>query len=151
VILPIWHNITEEDVKKCDAPLKLRRAKVSATDAYPDIVSSIQRKLGREVSVTDKAVSPGAGRFAKDGPEDRELVAFAEYETKGPDAEFLTVYVRKSSFLKGWFVLIDGKYEHDGAMQDVAGRFLMGDRYLKNKGFVRMRFSNPSNLTAFEL
>jgi hypothetical protein len=64
---------------------------------------------------------------------------------------FLTVYVRKSSFLKGWFVLIDGKNDHDGAMQDVAGRFLMGDRYLKNKGFVRMRFSNPSNLTAFEL
>jgi len=35
VILPIWHNITEEDVKKYDAPLTLRRAKVSATDAYP--------------------------------------------------------------------------------------------------------------------
>lgn len=53
--------------------------------------------------------------------------------------------------MKGWFVLIDGKKEHDGTMEDVAGRFLRGDRYLKNKGFVRMRFSNPSNLTAFEL
>jgi len=151
VILPIWHNITEEDVKKYDAPLTLRRAKVSATDAYPDIVSSIQRKLGREVSVSDEAVAPGADRSAKDGPEDRELVAFAEYETKGPDAEFLKIYVRKSSFMKGGFVLIDGKKEHDGTMEDVAGRFLMGDRYLKNKGFVRMRFSNPSNLTEFEL
>jgi len=151
VILPIWHNITEEDVKKYDAPLTLRRAKVSATDAYPDIVSSVQRKLGREVSVSDEAVAPDAERSAKDGPEDRELVAFAEYETKGPDAEFLKIYVRKSSFKKGWFVLIDGKKEHDGTMEDVAGRFLMGDRYLKNKGFVRMRFSNPSNLLAFEL
>ena len=151
VILPIWHNITEEDVKKYDAPLTLRRAKVSTTDAYPDIVSSIQRKLGREVSVSDEAVAPGADRSAKNGPEDRELVAFAEYETKGPDAEFVTVYVRKSSLMKGWFVLIDGKNAHDGAMEDVAGRFLMGDRYFRNKGFVRMRFSNPSNLTAFEL
>jgi TIR domain len=151
VILPIWHNITEEDVKKYDAPLTLRRAKVSATDAYADIVSSVQRKLGREVSVSDEAVAPGADRSAKDGPEDRELVAFAEYETKGPGAEFLTIYVRKSTFMKGWFVLIDGENEHDGTMEDVAGRFLMGDRYLKNKGFVRMRFSNLSNLTAFEL
>jgi hypothetical protein len=151
VILPIWHNITEEDVKKYDAPLTLRRAKVSATDAYPDIVSSIQRKLGREVSVSDEAAPPSADRSAKDGPEDRELVAFAEYETKGPDAEFLKIYVRKSSFMKGGFVLIDGKKEHDGTMEDVAGRFLMGDRYLRNKGFVRMRFSNPSNLTEFEL
>jgi hypothetical protein len=53
--------------------------------------------------------------------------------------------------MKGGFVLIDGKKEHDGTMEDVAGRFLMGDRYLKNNGFVRMRFSNPSNLPAFEL
>jgi hypothetical protein len=63
----------------------------------------------------------------------------------------LKIYVRKSSFKKGWFVPIDGKEEHDGTMEDVAGRFLVGDRYLKNKGFVRMRFSNPSNLLAFEL
>lgn len=46
VILPIWHKVTEEDVKKYDAPLTLRRAKISETDAYLDIVGSIQRKLG---------------------------------------------------------------------------------------------------------
>jgi hypothetical protein len=53
--------------------------------------------------------------------------------------------------MKGGFVLIDGKNEHEGTMEDVGGRFLMGDRYLKSKGFVRMRFSNPSNLPSFEL
>jgi hypothetical protein len=151
VILPIWHKVTEEDVKKYDAPLTLRRAKISETDAYPDIVASIQRKLGHEVSVSDKTASPGTDRPVKDGPEDRELVAYAEYETTGPSAEFVKIFVRKSSFMKGGFVLIDGKNEHDGTMEDVGSRFLMGDRYLKNKGFVRMRFSNPSNLTAFEL
>ncbi len=46
VILPIWHRVTEAEVMKYDAPLTLRRAKVSETDAYPDIVASIQRKLG---------------------------------------------------------------------------------------------------------
>jgi hypothetical protein len=151
VILPIWHKVTEEDVKKYDAPLTLRRAKISETDAYPDIVASIQRKLGHEVSVSDKTASPGTDRPVKDGPEDRELVAYSEYETTGPSAEFVKIFVRKSSFMKGGFVLIDGKNEHDGTMEDVGSRFLMGDRYLKNKGFVRMRFSNPSNLTAFEL
>jgi hypothetical protein len=101
--------------------------------------------------VSDEVASPGSSRPAKDGPEDRELVAYAEYETKGLGAEFEKIFVRRSSFMKGWFVLIDGKNEHEGTMEDVGGRFLMGDRYLKNKGFVRMRFSNPSNLPAFEL
>ena len=151
VILPIWHKVTEEDVKKYDAPLTLRRAKISETDAYPDIVASIQRKLGHEVSVSGETASPRTDRPAKDGPENREFVACAEYETKGTGAEFVKIFVRKSSFMKGGFVLIDGKNEHDGTMEDVGSRFLMGDRYLKNKGFVRMRFSNPSNLTAFEL
>lgn len=151
VILPIWHKVTEEDVKKYDAPLTLRRAKISETDAYQDIVASIQRKLGREVSMSDEPASPWADRPAKDGPEDRELVAYAEYETTGPSAEFVKISVRRSSLMKSWFVLIDGKNEHDGTMEDVGSRFLMGDRYLKNKGFVRMRFSNPSNLTAFDL
>ena len=63
----------------------------------------------------------------------------------------MKVFVRKSSWMKGEFVLIDGKNEHEGTMEDVGSRFLMCDRYLKNKGFVRMRFRNSSNLTAFEL
>jgi len=151
VILPIWHKVTEEDVKKYDAPLTLRRAKISETDTYPDIIASIQCKLGREASVSDEIAVPGSDRPSKDGPEDRELVAYAEYETTGPGAEFVKIFVRRSSLMKSWFVLIDDKNEHEGTMEDVGGRFLMGDRYLKNKGFMRMRFSNSSNLSAFEL
>jgi hypothetical protein len=40
--------------------------------------------------------------------------------------------------MKGWFVLIDGKNEHDGPMEDVSGRFVAADRYLKAQDFVRM-------------
>ena len=112
---------------------------------------SQKRTEPKSGAMSDEIASPGADRPAKDGPEDRELVAYAEYETTGPGAEFVKVFVRRSSFMKGGFVLIDGKNEHDGTMEEVSSRFLMGDRYLKNKGFVRMRFSNPSNLTAFEL
>lgn len=112
---------------------------------------SQKRTEPKSGAMSDEIASPGADRPAKDGPDDRELVACAEYETKGPGAEFVNVFVRKSSWMKGGFVLIDGKNEHEGTMEDVGSRFLMCDRYLKNKGFVRMRFRNPSNLTAFEL
>ncbi|WP_263359809.1 toll/interleukin-1 receptor domain-containing protein [Acidicapsa ligni] len=51
----------------------------------------------------------------------------------------------------GGFVLITGDQEHDGTQDDVAGLFFMTDKHLKAKGFVRMQFSNSSNLLASEI
>ena len=55
VILPLWHKVTEEDIRMYDAPLTLRRAKISETDSYSEIVASIQRKLDHEVFSDEKA------------------------------------------------------------------------------------------------
>ncbi len=40
--------------------------------------------------------------------------------------------------MKGWIVLIDGKNEHGGPMEDVSGRFVAAGRHLKAQDFVRM-------------
>ncbi len=125
---------------------------VHAETTEDDVSDGSQKKTeAKSRAMPDEMASPGADRPTNDGLEERELVACAEYETKGPGAEFVKVFVRRSSWMKGGFVLIDGKDEHEGTMEDVGSRYLMCDRYLTSKGFVRMRWRNPSNLAAFEL
>lgn len=125
---------------------------VHAETADGDVSDGSQKRTEpKSLAMCDEIPSPGADRRTNDGLEQRELVACAEYETKGPGAEFVKVFVRRSSWMKGGFVLIDGKNEHEGTMEDVGSRYLMCDRYLTSKGFVRMRWRNPSNLASFEL
>jgi hypothetical protein len=149
IILPIWHGIDRGDLLKYDPALADRLAKISNTDSYPDIVDSVLEKLGRATPV--KKADINLTQPIKDGVDQRELVAYAWYETKGPGAKKEKLYVRKSAFMKGWFVLVDGQNGREGTMEDVSGKFIMADRWLKGQGYVRMNFSNPSNLPAFEL
>ena len=153
IILPIWHGIEHEDLVNYDPALADRLAKVSATDGVPDIVRSALQALGRapmNIPVAPE-IKQNLIRAQEREAETRELVAYAWYEQKGSDAEREQIYIRKSSFTRGGFVLINGDHEHDGTQDDVAGRFFMADKHLKAKGFVRMQFSNPSNLLAFEI
>jgi TIR domain len=153
IILPIWHGIEHEDLVNYDPALADRLAKVSATDGIPDIVRSALQALGR--APVDIPIAPeikqNLAQAQERGAEARELVAYAWYEQKGPDAEREQIYIRRSNFMRDGFVLINGDQEHDGTQDDVAGRFFMADKHLKAKGFVRMQFSNPSNLPAFEI
>ena len=77
-------------------------------------------------------------------------MAYAWYEQKGPGAKRAKVFIRRSDFMQGHFVLIDDENEHDGSEQDVATKFFMGGRYLANQGYTRTHFSNP-NIRAFNL
>jgi len=47
IILPIWHCVTHEDIVRYDAPLSLRKAKISETDGIADIAASVLALLGR--------------------------------------------------------------------------------------------------------
>ena len=152
IILPIWHGIGHVDILQYDPALADRLAKVSDTDGYPDIVKSALKVLGRsvpELSVGEMANPPS--HPASGAKDDRELVAYAWYEQKGPGAERAQIYIRKSNFIRGGYVLIDGDQEHDGTADDVSERFFMAHKYLKAKGFERMLYSNPSNNPAFEI
>jgi hypothetical protein len=152
LILPIWQGITEVDLKQYNLILASRIAKVSDSDNYDEIVRAVLRVFGREFEIehTDNAQTSTPAR-AQDGTDKRELVAYAWYEQKGPGAEHAKVFIRRSDFMPGHFVLIDGENEHDGSQQDVATKFFMGDQYLANQGYTRTHFSNPSNIRAFNL
>lgn len=47
VILPIWHDVTHEDIVRYDAPLSLRKAMISKTDSIDDMVACVLAILGR--------------------------------------------------------------------------------------------------------
>jgi hypothetical protein len=152
LILPIWHGITEHDLKQYNLILASRIAKVSDSDNYDEIVRAVLKVFGRQCKIepTDNAQTSTSVR-PQDGTDKRELVAYAWYEQKGPGAKRAKVFIRRSDFIPGHFVLIDGENEHDGSEQDVATKFFMGDRYLANEGYTRTHFSNPSNIRAFNL
>jgi hypothetical protein len=152
LILPIWRGITEVDLKQYNLILASRIAKVSDSDNYDEIVRAVLKVFGRDCDIehTDNAQSSTPAR-PQDGTDKRELVAFAWYEQKGPGTKHAKVFIRRSDFMPGQFVLIDGENEHDGSEGDVATKFFMGDRYLANQGYTRTHFSNPSNIRAFNL
>jgi hypothetical protein len=152
LILPIWHDITDVDLKQYNLILASRIAKVSDSNNYDEIVRAVLKVFGRDRDIehTDNAQTSTPAR-PQDGTDKRELVAFAWYEQKGPGAKHAKVFIRRSDFMPGQFVLIDGENEHDGSEGDVATKFFMGDRYLANQGYTRTHFSNPSNIRAFNL
>ena len=132
--------------------LASRIAKVSDSDNYDDIVRAVLKVFGREYETehTDNAQASTPAR-PQDGTDKRELVAYAWYEQKGPGAKRAQVFIRRSDFMPGHFVLIDGENEHDGSEQDVATKFFMCDGYLSSQGYKRTHFSNPSNVRVFNL
>jgi hypothetical protein len=56
---------------------------------------------------------------ANDGVDHRELVAYARYEQKGANAQREEIYIRKSNFMRGGYVMINGR---SGARWNRAGR-----------------------------
>ncbi len=152
LILPIWHGITEVDLKQYNLILASRIAKVSDSDNYEEIVRAVLKVLGgkSKIEYVDDA-QKSTPAHPQDGTDKRELVAYAWYEQKGPGAKRTRVFIRRSDFMPSHFVLIDGENERDGSEQDVAAKFFMGDRYLANQGYTRTHFGNPSGILAFEL
>jgi TIR domain len=148
IILPIWHGITREDILKYDPALADRLAKISNTDSYQDIVRSVLQKLGR----TEAMGTANAGRIESVDPsiDQRGLVAYAWYETKGPDSKTAERYVRKST-TENWYVFSDERSEHEGPIEDVAEKFATSDRTLRMHGYVRMQYANLLGSPAFEL
>jgi len=152
LILPIWHGVTAEDLGQYNLMIAGRVAKISESDNYDEIVRAVRKVLNREQTSepTDREQTPKSAR-PQDGTDKRELIAYAWYEQKGTNAKRAKIYVRRSDFMRGQFVLIDEENEHDGTEQDVAGKFFIADRYLTNQGYTRTHFGNPSNIRAFNL
>lgn len=79
-------------------------------------------------------------------------VAHARYETKGPGAVRANMLVRESGKDDGWYHYEDSFGEnHRESEEDVAKRFLLKDRELIRKGYVRMEYGNLSGTRSFDL
>jgi serine/threonine protein kinase len=81
-----------------------------------------------------------------------KTVVHARYETKGPDAVRANTLVRDSGKSDGWYYYEDSFGEnHRESEEDVAKRFLLKDRELIRKGYVRMEYGNLSGKRSFDL
>ena len=65
-ILPIWHEVTYEDVLKYSPAVAQRRAKSSEEDSNDDIVNSVLSMLGRpQIATLPKAASASRSRMPR--------------------------------------------------------------------------------------
>jgi hypothetical protein len=81
-----------------------------------------------------------------------EAIAYAWYETTGPDAQKMQLYIRRSPTTEGWFTFENSLgEEHHGTREDIAARYVLSDRQLTMSGFKRMNTSNGSGDRAFDL
>jgi TIR domain len=151
IILPIWHGVSRDEIENYDSALADRRG-ISATDGYSDIVASVLKVLGKDHQAieTNESQAEKPAR-PQDGSDNRDLVAYAWFEQKGPGAEKTKVFIRKSDFIRGGYVMIEDGLEHDGTEDDISAKFFVAHLYLKAKGFERTHFSNPSNNQAFNV
>jgi hypothetical protein len=151
LILPIWHGITRDNLLEYSPGFADRLAKISSADSYRDIVESLLAMLGRS-SAPDRNEPAGKDLFVAQAKETKPgAIAYAIYETKGPNAVKAEAYVRPSTHHTGWFTFESslGEEQH-GTREEIAKRFAAFDKSLTLQGYIRMRQGNSGD-PAFNL
>jgi len=64
-IFPIWHGITEAEIKAYSPSLSLRLAKSPMRDSYQDIVASVKRMLKKAANPTTEQARPASTSYPK--------------------------------------------------------------------------------------
>ncbi|MBZ5506930.1 MAG: toll/interleukin-1 receptor domain-containing protein [Acidobacteriia bacterium] len=152
-ILPIWHNVTRNDLLNYSPALADRLAKISANESYADIVNSLLGMLGRSQPLGEQielsATTPGQAKSSLLKP---NPVAYARYETNGENALSAESYVRPSQEKIGWFTFDNsfGEEQH-GTREEISMRFALFDKSLTIKGYIRKQYGNSSGDLAFSL
>jgi len=147
VILPIWHKITSEALVEYSPGFAGRFAMNSLTDSNADIVRNLLKMLGRA-----PLLEPVTANQAVDDEPKQNAVAYARYETTGPEALRADVHIRPSTTGTGLFTYEDSFGErHIGNEEDIAMRLLAFDRKLTRQGYIRMNYANLSTGRAFDL
>jgi hypothetical protein len=143
LILPIWHEITRDDLVQYSPGFADRLAKISSTDTYDEIVRSLLVMLGRPSRGEVRGQVSSAVSTTNPDQVKSNAVAYARYETKGHNSLRAEVYVRPSRKHEGWF-LFENSFgeEHHGLKDEIAERFAAFDKSLIAKGYVRMHHGN---------
>lgn len=109
----------------------------------PRLLGSLLSLLGRPRD--DKAASPAKALSGRAGPRPN-AIAYALYETTGPNAEKASAYIRPSSDKPGWFSFENsfGDFE-SGTAASIALKFISFDRNLTSKGYIRTHYTPGSD------
>ena len=151
-ILPIWHEVTYEDVLKYSPALAQRLAKSSADDCNDDIVNSVLLMLGRPKIATQPPATSTSPAVVWPGGKKSVAIAHAAYETTGPGATRVALYVRRSPNGQDRFTFEDAAgEEHEGTRQDIAIKYALADKTLTLSGYQRRTVSGGGEFPEFNL
>lgn len=103
-----------------------------------------------EVRVDGKGVQPSAESIAE--MKKSGSLADAFYETTGPGAKRVQVWVRRSPSINELYMLEDSLGElHFGTREEIALKFVTANKLLEMRGFKRMNYGNRCGDRAFDL
>jgi TIR domain len=144
LILPIWHQITEDDLKLYNLVLASRIGKVSDSDNYSEIVRAVLKALGRSAEARSTASATP--------PLSQEGLNVANVTYYGPKGERPMMIVKLAADREGWFILryIDGSVE-EGTLSDIAIKYAMADKKLTMNGYKQTNVSGGSLYPDFNL
>jgi diguanylate cyclase (GGDEF)-like protein len=143
IILPIWHGITRDDLLQYGPGFADRLAKMSSTDSYENIVESLLGLLGRDSFGQRNAGADLVSHQAPLAMPKANAIAYAWYETTGPNAATVKAFIRPSTQQDGWFTFESslGDEEH-GSKEEIAIRFATFDKSLMLKKYIRMQHAS---------
>ena len=148
-ILPIWHNVSAEDILRYSPALSGRLGLKSMDFSIVEIVAQILNKLGRAAPAahvgTPKVTESGGGWRRP------ELIAYAAYKKDGLEPEETKLSVYRSLSVMGNYTIVDGQNEHDGTAEDVGEKLRIADHYLRAQGYIRTAHGNPAGNPLFNL
>ena len=149
-ILPIWHEVTYEDVLKYSPALAQRRAKSSADDSNVEIVNAVLSMLGR-AQFAPQTRLPNV-LTAVDWPDGKKTnaVAYATYEIGGLNAGRIELYIRRSPSGGDRFVFKSSQGDElEGTRQQVASKYVAADKNLRMSGYQRRNVSGGGEFPEF--
>jgi hypothetical protein len=151
-ILPIWHDVTYEDVLKYSPALAQRRAKSSVDDSNEEIVYGVLSMLGRARSAPPTSVPNASTAVDWPGGKKTSAVAYASYEIGGLKPEKIELYIRRSPSGGDRFVFESTPGDElEGTRQEIATKYAMVDRNLRMSGYQRRNFSGGGEYPEFSL
>jgi hypothetical protein len=162
--VPLWlasrRGLDFRDNPYSDAKLQnllrtLHREEVQAPALGPRPLFSSEDIPAERISKLESGGEPQEPKTptpAKAPLKKSEAIAYALYETTGPDAQKVQVYIRRSPTTEGLFTFENslGEERH-GTREDIAARYVLSDRQLTMSGFKRMNTGNGSGDRAFDL
>lgn len=151
IIMPVWHGVSKEDIRKYDPALADRNS-ISKTDDYEEIVQNILKLLGRvptEASF-EPVQAPTKTSARKYRPEQLELIAYVWYYTS--DGKGAQMYVRKVIDETDLFRLQEpGGTVHEGTREEIADKYSSIDRRLLRSGLTHHVRNSSSSYPDFTI